>query len=59
MTTSLRGFEPLVETVVVDNPVRQAFRLINGIRSGTFKINGRSTPVANDRIPVSRIASAT
>jgi hypothetical protein len=34
-----------------DNPVRQAFRLINDIRSGTFKINGRSISVANDRIP--------
>jgi hypothetical protein len=34
-----------------DNPVRQAFRLINDIRSGIFKINGRSVSVANDKIP--------
>jgi hypothetical protein len=35
----------------LDNPVRQAFRLINDIRSGTFKINGRPISVANDKIP--------
>ena len=34
-----------------DNPVRQAFRLINDIRSGTFKINGRPISVANEKIP--------
>src|SRR6266446_605714 len=34
-----------------ENPVRQAFRLINDIRSGTFKINGRPISVANDKIP--------
>lgn len=34
-----------------DNPVRQAFRLINDIRAGVFKINGRRVSVANDKIP--------
>jgi hypothetical protein len=34
-----------------ENPVRQAFRLIEDIRSGTFKINGRPISVANDKIP--------
>jgi hypothetical protein len=34
-----------------ENPVRQAFRLINDIRSGTLKINGRPISVANDKIP--------
>jgi hypothetical protein len=36
-----------------ENPVRQAFRLIEDIRSGTFKINGRPISVANDKIPAS------
>ena len=34
-----------------ENPVRQAFRLINDIRAGVFKINGRRVSVANDKIP--------
>ncbi len=34
-----------------ENPVRQAFRLINDIRSGVFKFHGRPISVANDRIP--------
>jgi hypothetical protein len=34
-----------------DNPVQQAFRLINDIRAGTFKIKGRPVSVANDKIP--------
>jgi hypothetical protein len=34
-----------------DNPIRQAFRLIDDIRNGTFKIKGRPISVANDKIP--------
>jgi hypothetical protein len=34
-----------------ENPIRQAFRLINDIRSGTFKLNGRRVSVANEKIP--------
>ncbi|WP_461658047.1 ATP-binding protein [Methylorubrum aminovorans] len=34
-----------------DNPVRQAFRLVDDIRSSKFKINGRSISVANKDIP--------
>ena len=34
-----------------ENPVRQAFRLVNDIRSGTFKISGRRISVANEKIP--------
>jgi hypothetical protein len=34
-----------------ENPIRQAFRLINDIRSGAFKISGRRISVANEKIP--------
>jgi hypothetical protein len=34
-----------------DNPVRQAFRLINDIREGKFKVNGRPLSTANHKIP--------
>jgi hypothetical protein len=34
-----------------DNPVMQSFKLIEDIRSGVFKIKGRSIAVSNDRIP--------
>lgn len=34
-----------------DNPIRQAFRLIDDIRNGKFKMNGRPISVANDKIP--------
>lgn len=34
-----------------DNPIRQAFRLIDDIRNGKFKISGRPISVANDKIP--------
>jgi len=34
-----------------DNPVTQAFRIIDDIRAGTFKIHGRPISVANDMIP--------
>lgn len=34
-----------------DNPVRQAFRLVDDIRASKFKINGRPISVANKEIP--------
>jgi hypothetical protein len=34
-----------------NNPVRQANRLVDAIRNGTFKKNGQPISVANDRIP--------
>lgn len=34
-----------------NNPVRQAYRLVDAIRKGTFMKDGRPIPVANDEIP--------
>jgi hypothetical protein len=34
-----------------NNPVRQAYRLVDAIRKGTFKKDGQPIPVANERIP--------
>jgi hypothetical protein len=34
-----------------NNPVRQANRLVDAIRNGTFRKNGQPISVANDRIP--------
>jgi hypothetical protein len=34
-----------------NNPVRQAYRLVEAIRQGTFKKDGRPIPVANSQIP--------
>lgn len=34
-----------------NNPVRQAYRLVEAVRKGTFKRDGQAVAVANDRIP--------
>lgn len=34
-----------------DNPVTQSFELVDAIRTGNFKINGRRVSVSNEKIP--------
>jgi len=39
-----------------DNPIMQSFKLIQDIRSGAFKVRGRSIALSNDKIPATAYA---